>query len=97
MWLSTEEFYRKTSKGRYHLYIEYGKKLTGTQHHPRAKIFGHFDIIKRNRNDQERHYFDSSESKILKELQRIEGLMRKKKYGHIAIKDKHCGHGTLTH
>ncbi|MFX0134272.1 MAG: hypothetical protein ACFFDN_11570 [Candidatus Hodarchaeota archaeon] len=94
-WLSTEVFIRKTKKGRHHFYVEYGRKLTGTRHYPRAKIFAHYDIIRLNKNNQKRHFFDSSDIRTLKELHRIEKLMNKNNYGSLAFKDQHSAHSTL--
>lgn len=92
--IPTEVFVRNTKNGRYHLYVAFGRKYSGTEHYPQVKVFAHFDIIKEI-NGQERHFADRNEERNMDEMYRIDKKMKKAKLGFLEIKDKSCVHGTL--
>lgn len=44
-YIPTEEFLKYTNSGRFHLFITFGKKNSGTEAYPQVKVFLHFDVI----------------------------------------------------
>ncbi|MGV9141330.1 MAG: hypothetical protein ACOC1X_00165 [Promethearchaeota archaeon] len=93
-YLISDEFIRKTKKGRYHLFIHLGEKYSGTESYPQAKIFAHFDI-RDTKKKQKRHFPDLNEKRIFREIYRIEKEMVKVGLGFLEEKDRKCVHGTI--
>ena len=90
----TDVFIRNTTKGRYHIYIAFGEKYSGTEHYPQVNVFAHFDI-KKLVTGKERHFADRNERRNMDEMYRIDRKMKKAKLGFLEIKDQLCAHGTL--
>lgn len=94
IFISTEEFIRKTNSGQFHLFISFGQKYSGSEGYPQVKVFLHYDIIKRI-NGKEKHIPDSNERRNLKEIYRIEKEMIKRYIGFLEEKYRNCAHLTL--
>lgn len=92
-YILTEEFIRNRIGGRNHIFIEFGRKFSGT-HFPRMKIYAHYDIIK-IKNGKERHYPDKTEFRNIKEMHNIHKKLKSAKLGFMEEKDKNCAHGTI--
>lgn len=86
---------KKKKKGRAHIYIEFGKKYSGTQKYPQMKVYGHFDIIKSVKG-KERHFPDSQEGRIMGEVNFIAREISKiEDIKYMEPKDEKCAHYTL--
>jgi len=92
--LLSHEFIRNTKKGRYHLFIVFGEKDSGTEDYPQAKVFAHFDIIKYKKG-KERHFPDLNEKRVFREIYRIEEKLIKNGIGFLEDKDRYCAHRTI--
>ena len=94
-YIEAHEYTRDKKGGRYHIFIEFGRKSSGTKKHPQIKIYGHYDIIKIVKGN-EKHFFDSCENRILNELDRLERNARNcEDIKFMEYKDKNCAHYTI--
>lgn len=91
--IPTEVFVRYARPGRYHLYIAFGFKYSGTENYPQIKVFAHFDIIKVVRGI-EKHFADHT-PRDLKEMKKIGKQLEENELGFLEEKDRKCAHGTL--
>ena len=82
-YLKTEEFVRDVGPGRYHLFIAFGRKYSGTVHYPQIKSFLHYDYVKM-KEGEERHYPDLNECRNFREICRIEDELIKSEELYLA-------------
>ncbi len=93
-YLNTEIFIRNTKNGRYHIYLAFSKKYSGTEEYPQLNIFLHFDI-KKIVKGKEKHFPDRNEKRNMKEIYRIEKIFKTTRLGFLEVKDIMCAHATI--
>ena len=93
-YLNTDIFVKNTQNGRYHLYLAFGKKYSGSEEYPQLKVFLHYDI-KKVVKGKEKHFHDKNEERNMREIYKIEVKIINAKIGFLEIKDKMCAHTTI--
>jgi len=93
-YIPTEEFVRCTQSGRFHLFIAFGQKYSGTELYPQVKIFLHYDIVKTIKGHI-KHFPDRNECRNFREIYRIEKKLISENIGFLEEKDRNCTHMTM--
>jgi len=87
------EFLRTEGKGRFHIFVEFGYKTSGTEAYPLAKLYAHYELVK-NVRGREVHIPIDDKNFEMEEMYRIHRKLKERKFGFMEHKDIYCAHGT---
>lgn len=92
--IETEEFVKEYKNGRYHIFVAFGRKSSGTEHYPILKIFAHFDKYLKKDN-QILHVSGGFDNYDMGEMYHIHYKLKAANLGEIDYKDRFAWHATL--
>lgn len=87
------EFLRTKGKGRFHIFVEFGYKASGTEPYPQAKLYAHYELVKNVRGHEVHIPIDDTHFEM-EEMYRIHRKLKEHKFGFMEHKDIFCAHGT---
>ena len=93
-WIPTEEFVKIYEKGRFHIFVEFSSKSSGTEAYPQVDIHAHYDIF-RKKGEKQIHVTRRNIHKDLNEMYDIHRALKEHKYGYIEYKSHNSAHDTI--
>lgn len=93
-WISAEEFIRINEDGRFHIFVEFSSKSSGTEAYPQIDVHAHYDYFKK-KGDKEIHVTRKNIMKDLDEMYNIHGALKKHGYGYMEYKSHNSAHDTI--
>ncbi len=93
-WISAKEFIRINENGRFHIFVEFSSKSSGTEAYPQVDVHAHYDYFKK-KGDKEVHITRKNILKDLEEMYNIHQALKTHHYGHMEYKSKNSAHDTI--
>ena len=93
-WIPTEEFVKIYEIGRFHIFIEFSSKSSGTEAYPQVDVHAHYDYF-RKKGEKELHITRRNIRKDLKEMYDIHDALKEYNYGHMEDKSHYSAHDTV--
>jgi hypothetical protein len=91
----THEMIRNYATYRTHFFLQYYRNKLGNGYKKRVKIYGHVDVFKITEVGNRTHYFDSTGTRIQKDLRIIRNELKESNIGHFSYKDSHSVHASI--
>ena len=93
-WLAAEEFIKVDKGGRFHIFIEFSTKSSGTEPYPQVDVHAHYDYFKK-KGEKEVHVTRRNLKRDLDEMYDIHRALKEAGYGHMEFKSHSSAHDTI--
>lgn len=93
-WISAEEFIKIYENGRFHIFVEFSTKSSGTEAYPQVDVHAHYDYFKK-KGEKEVHITRKNILRDLDEMFDIHGALKKYSYGYMEYKSSNSAHDTI--
>lgn len=93
-WIPTEEFVKIYENGRFHIFVEFSSKSSGTEPYPQVDVHAHYDYFKK-KGEKELHITRRNIRKDLKEMYDIHDALKDHNYGYMEYKSRNSTHDTI--
>ena len=93
-WIPTEEFVKIYENGRFHIFVEFSSKSSGTEAYPQLDVHAHFDYF-RKKGEKEIHVTRRNIRRDLNEMYDIHHTLKEYNYGYMEYKSHNCAHDTI--
>ncbi|MHA1375660.1 MAG: hypothetical protein ACTSR7_15365 [Promethearchaeota archaeon] len=92
--ISAEEYIMVEESGRFHIFVEFSTKSSGTEAYPQIDIHAHYDHFRKIGN-KETHVTRRNTKKDLREMYVIHDALNERGYGYMEYKSQNSAHDTF--
>jgi len=94
IWVSAEEFIKVDEKGRFHIFVEFSTKSSGTEPYPQVDVHAHYDYFKK-KGEKEFHVTRRNIMRDLDEMYAFHKALKEAGYGFMEFKSNNSAHDTI--
>ena len=91
---SAEEFIKPYENGRFHIFIEFSSKSSGTEAYPQVDIHAHYDYF-RKKGEKDIHITRRNIKRDMNEMYEIHKALKEHEYGYMEYKSHNSAHDTI--
>ncbi len=91
---SAEEFIKLYENGRFHIFIEFSSKSSGTEAYPQVDVHAHYDYF-RKKGEKDIHVTRRNIKRDMNEMYEIHKALKEHEYGYMEYKSHNSAHDTI--